>query len=103
MKDPFYSAALKKRGLSPIPVDSDSLQLINKSIYQELVLGHCSAATQEMYKMACKRAAEHGADSVLLACTEIPLFIETSPWELPAVDTLECHVLEAAKKAGLFQ
>ena len=81
----------------PNPVDRDRIHTI---IYQELVQGKILPKSKEIFKQIISKAANEGAEGVILGCTEIPLLIKTADVDIPIFDTTKIHA-EAAVEFAL--
>ena len=64
-----------------------------KTIYNDLALGHVTPETRQRYHEICARHIEEdGIDSVILGCTELPLVISSDDLPIQVLDTTEIHV-----------
>ncbi len=74
-------------------------------IYQGVKAGRIEFGREELLA-AAEHLARKGADAILLACTEIPLVLQTGDIQdgsgrtLPLIDTLEAQAREAIERAG---
>jgi aspartate racemase len=90
MEMPFYRERLEAAGLEVLLPHGNRPQL-NAIIYEELCKGIVTEPSRQTYQEAIARLARHGAQAVILGCTEIGMLItaETSP--LPVYDTTDLH------------
>lgn len=96
MEQAFYRERLEKRGLEVvIPAKSDR-DLVHRTIYEELCLGRVEATSRrEFERVVAELGEEHGAEGVILGCTEIGLLIGQENSALPVFDTTLLHVKAA--------
>jgi aspartate racemase len=95
----IYPEKLAARGLDcirPAPADRDT---INRIIMDELVYGVCRPDAVATFQRIIERLKHAGCDSVLLACTEIPLLITDSNSPLPTLDTTRLLARAALRRA----
>lgn len=90
MEMAFYKDRLKSHGLTPLVPEVDHTNL-NGIIYDELCHGLVRDASREVYVKAIERMQAHGAEAVILGCTEIGLLIDDSVSPLPVYDTTQLH------------
>jgi len=101
MEEQFYRDKLEKefgiKVLVPPKVERD---MIHRIIYEEL----CRGALIETSRQACTRIIAqlklHGAEGVVLGCTELPLFIRSGDVDIPLLNTTQLHA-EAAVDLAL--
>ncbi len=99
MEGDFYTEILARNGIEALLPNEDDKQFIHDSIYQELVENRFVDDTREKYKQIISSLGGRGADSVALACTEIPLLLSPEESPLPAFSTTELHCRAAVAKA----
>lgn len=99
MESDFYPTLLLKYGIQAIIPNEAEKAFIHDSIYNELVHNDFRAATRSSYQNIIKALGSRGADSVALACTEIPLLIDPTQSPLPAFSTTELHCRAAVEHA----
>jgi aspartate racemase len=96
MEQEFYRKRLADRfGLTVCIPSAEDRKIVHRVIFEELCLGHISAQSKLEYQRIIEALAANGADSVLLACTEIGLLIGPTDVALPVYDSTRIHV-EAA-------
>lgn len=98
MEMAFYKDRLKARGLTPLTPDVDHTNL-NAIIYEELCRGIVRESSRQTYISAIERLAAHGAEAVILGCTEIGMLIDDDVSPLPVYDTTELHAKAAVAAA----
>ncbi len=68
----FYQRELRARGIDFMIPDPAGSQMQVDSCIQEVKAGKLATAAQHLSK-ACQEAARHGATTLLMGCTELPL------------------------------
>jgi aspartate racemase len=91
MESDFYPVIFARNGIETIIPNEAEKNFIHDSIYQELVQNRFLDKTREGYKEIIAELGRRGADSVALACTEIPLLLSPKDSPLPAFSTTELH------------
>ncbi|MCK1534456.1 amino acid racemase [Bradyrhizobium sp. 176] len=99
MECDFYPKIFAQNGLDAIIPSEPQRKIIHDSIYEELVHNRFLDATRERYQSIIADLAARGADSVALACTEIPLLLSQEQSPLPAFSTTELHCQSAVAHA----
>ena len=95
MEKPFYRGALAEQGITVLVPEERERDVVHRVIYDELVAGKIRAASRAQYVAIIEGLAAHGAEGVVLGCTEIPLLIRPEDVSLPLFDTTQIHA-EAA-------
>ena len=75
--------------------DAGDRALVDRVIYTELVLGEVNEESRAAYTAIIGRLAGHGAQGVVLGCTEIELLVGASDVELPVFPTTRLHAQAA--------
>lgn len=96
MQEDFYKAVLRTHGLQVVVPDSAGMQEISRIIYDELCQGKVHGASRECYRQAVQQLAAHGAECVILGCTEITMLVGQHDLCLPVFDTTAIHAQAAA-------
>ena len=91
MQLPFFKDVLASMGIETIIPNESDIQIINDGIYKELALGIITAVNKEKYLQIMKKLQQEGAEGIILGCTEIPLLIKPSDFDLPLFDTTFIH------------
>jgi aspartate racemase len=90
MEQDFYISRLRARyGIDPIIPDADDRQIVHDVIFDELCQGRVEGGSRRRFLDIVARA--HGADSVVLGCTEIGLLIGSDDLDLPTFDSTLLH------------
>jgi len=95
MEMPLYPDALGQRGISVLVPEAPERTEINRVIYEELVAGTIRDESRAAFMRVINRLHRHGAQGVILGCTEIPLLVRPDDVALPLFDTTRIHA-EAA-------
>ncbi|MBE2266641.1 MAG: aspartate/glutamate racemase family protein [Anaerolinea sp.] len=103
MEHEFYRGRLTGiHGLDVITPNAEDRQIVNRIIYDELVLGVIKPEAKAEYVRVVSNLVADGAQGVIFGCTEIGLLITQADVPVPAFDTTEIHALAAVEMA-LFQ
>ncbi|MCJ7624704.1 MAG: aspartate/glutamate racemase family protein [Anaerolineaceae bacterium] len=95
MKKTFYQEALAKKGITVLVPNPEDQKYINEVIYSELIAGVFRDESRAGYLKVIDKLAQHGAEGMILGCTEIPLLVGEKDTHLPLFDTTTIHA-EAA-------
>ena len=97
MEQDFYKGRLENRhDLNVVIPDDDGRTIVHDIIYNELVQGEVNETSREKYQATIQQLVEHGAEGIILGCTEIELLIskpEHSP--VPTFPTTQIHAIAA--------
>lgn len=99
MEEDFYVTRLQAHGLQVDIPEKQEREIINRIIYQELVLGKILPTSREAYKAIIERLQKDGARGVVLGCTEIGMLVKQAEYTLPVFDTTQIHALAAVEVA----
>lgn len=101
MEQDFYTGRLIDRhGVDVIVPTADERAVVNRVIYEELVLGVVRPESKAAYLDIIRALESRGAQGVILGCTEIMLLVAQDDTHLPVFDTTGIHV-QAAVDAAL--
>lgn len=93
MERPFYRDRLVAAGLEPLIPGEPERERLHAIIFDELVQGRFEAASRAAtIAIAEAMVKDHGADSIVLGCTEFGLLVEAGDFTVPVFDTTEIHV-----------
>lgn len=97
MEQDFYKGRLENRhDLNVLIPDDDGRTIVHDIIYNELVHGEVNDTSREKYQAIIAQLVEHGAEGIILGCTEIELLIsqpDHSP--VPTFPTTQLHAVAA--------
>lgn len=99
MQQDFYKDKLLERGLQVLVPGEEEMELVNSVIFDELCKGVVSETSKAAYLSIIARLAEHGAQGVILGCTEIGLLVSQEDTSVPLFDTAYIHASRAAALA----
>ena len=99
MQSSFYADRLGPKGIKITTPDTDEMEIINNSIYNELGKGLLLPETKKTYLDIINKYIAFGAEAVILGCTEIPLLIKQEDCKVPLLDTTLIHATAAVKFA----
>ena len=96
MEQDFYRLRLEeKHHLSVLIPGEQQREVIHRIIYQELCLGIIKAESRMQYAGVIQDLAQHGAQGIILGCTEIELLVKPEDSPVPLFPTTRIHA-EAA-------
>ena len=91
MSDGFYAEGLERRGLSVLTPTSVQQEIIHHIIYEELIFGKINPESSERFYQIAQDLSGKGADSILLACTELELLTREDSAGIRFVDSTKIH------------
>lgn len=100
MEQSFYKdRLLEHHGLQvKVPAAQDR-EIVHRIIYEELCLGVVKPESRAEYRRVMQDLASHGAQAIILGCTEISLLVSELDSPVPLFDTTSVHARAAALKA----
>jgi len=99
MEQPFYLDRLRAHGLEVLVPQDEDRALVHDVIYDELVRGVVREQSRAAYVDVVERLVEHGAQGVILGCTEIELLLRPSDVDVPVFATTALHARAAVEFA----
>jgi aspartate racemase len=100
MEQEFYRGRLEQdHGLQVLVPGEGDRATIHRVIYDELCLGIIREESRAEYRQIMARLVEHGAEAIILGCTEIMLLVGAGDASVPLFDTTRLHAESAAKLA----
>jgi aspartate racemase len=87
----FYVSKLRQAQIEVLTPERADREFIQWTITQELLLGDFREESRRRFLDIMDGLHGRGAEGMVLACTEIPLFIKQEHTSLPLVDTLVAH------------
>ncbi len=92
METEFYKKPFISAGISVVVPSGEDQQFIHNKLFSEIELGIFKESTkEELLTIAKKMIDEHGIDSLILGCTELPLILTESQFGVPFLNTTEIH------------
>lgn len=100
MQTNFYRAACARHGISVLVPSDAEQELVNRIIFDELVVGNIRSESREKLLAVINRYRQEAdpgneIDGVILGCTELPLILRPDDADLPLLNTLDLHVSAA--------
>lgn len=92
MEGAFFKDALIAAGMGIIRPPESDREWLFRTIFDELEMGIVRDESVERFGRLVAEGAEHGADCVILGCTELPMLAERLELPIPAIDTLQIHI-----------
>lgn len=99
MEHGFYSDRMAAHGISVQVPGAGDRAAVHEIIFGELCQGVVSSASRKRLEGIVEAAAERGADSVILGCTEIQLLLAADGLALPGYDSTFIHAGAAVRFA----
>ncbi|MBA4384334.1 MAG: aspartate racemase [Anaerolinea sp.] len=99
MVDSFYRARLEtKYGIEAIVPPEKDREIVHRVIVKELGFGNTFETSRVEYLRIIEDLARHGAEGVILGCTEIPLLVQQQHSTVSLFNSTAIH----AKAAAIF-
>jgi aspartate racemase len=99
MEGDFYRGRLEEHGLTVLTPPPADRELVNRVIYEELVLGRLIEKSREEYRRVITGLVEAGAGAIIAGCTEIGLLVKQEDSAVPLFDTAQVHAEAAVRRA----
>jgi len=100
MEEDFYKGRLENEyGLKVLVPNQADRKIIHQVIYNELCLGKIEDTSRQEYLRIIDELVEHGAEGVILGCTEIALLVKPEHTATELFDTTRIHALKAVERA----
>ena len=100
MEQDFYKQRLiDKYGIDVVIPDSGQREDVHNIIFSELCLGQIKEDSRNRYLEIIENLQTHGAEAVILGCTEIAMLVQQSHTSIPLYDTTEIHALKTVEQA----
>jgi aspartate racemase len=87
----FYKEILKQHGIETLIPDASQRDFIQKTIFTELFSGVLNDASRKEMLNIIDQLVAHGAEGVILGCTEIPLLVKQEHTKVALFDTTYIH------------
>ena len=91
MTDSFYRQRLVAHGVDLLPPDMDMVEEVDRIIYQELMRGKQTREAERTLKTWITLKEQGGAESIVLACTELAMIVDVDANVLPVFDSTRIH------------
>ncbi len=100
MEEDFYKGRLIAQHQLNVLIPTDpERDLVHRVIYDELVLGQIKPKSKQAYIDVMKNLVNHGAQGIILGCTEIGLLVSAQDTRVPVFDTTLIHAISAVEYA----
>ena len=99
MEQDFYTARLRAAGLDPLIPGADDRAETHRVIYDELCRDVIRPESRAAYVAIAARLRDHGADCLILGCTEVGMLLGADNSPLPVFDTVALHCAAALEAA----
>ena len=99
MQEDFYKSKLVARGFEVLVPEQADIDEVNRIIFEELCVGTLKETSRKTFSCIIDDLKAHGAQAVILGCTEIGLLVKQEHASLPLYDTTVIHASRAAEKA----
>ena len=88
-----------KYGIEIIIPPENQRKTVHSIIFDELCAGKISTSSKERMLEIMRGLISHGAEGIILGCTEIPLLINQDDVDFPVFDTTAIHARAAVSYA----
>ncbi|MBW1675474.1 MAG: aspartate/glutamate racemase family protein [Deltaproteobacteria bacterium] len=100
MEEDFYKGRLtEKHGLEVVIPTAEEREIVHRVIFNELCMGERKKSSKEQYVSIMDHLVKHGAEGIILGCTEISLLVQGKDSQVPLFDTTKIHALAAVEYA----
>ncbi len=96
MEQAFYRERIAGHGIEVLTPDEDDRTEVHRVIYDELCKGAILDPSRDAYRRIIAKLVAHGAQGVILGCTEIGLLVRPEDSPVPTFDTTAIHARAAA-------
>jgi aspartate racemase len=95
MEHDFFKEKIATKSILTMIPDEKERNFINNAIINELGHGIIKAETKTAFKEIINNLKAKGAKGIILGCTEIPLLIQQTDFDIPIYDTTFIHASSA--------
>ncbi|MGD8786953.1 MAG: amino acid racemase [Phycisphaerales bacterium] len=93
MQSTFYQKCFEEEGISMVTPDKNDQEIINEKIFSDLESGIINEQTKKLFLGIIKKMIDNESiDSVILACTELPLILTNDEYGIPFLSTTAIHI-----------
>jgi aspartate racemase len=93
MQSSFYQDYFNQQGISIVIPEEDDRKFLDDKIFSELVFGAIKDKTRKkLLQIVRKMIDTESIDSLILACTELPLILSDSECGIPFLSTTAIHI-----------
>lgn len=99
MEQEFYKGRLRdKYGLDVIVPSAIDRKIVHSVIYNELCVGKVESDSKTEFLRIIVELSQHGAEAVILGCTEISMLVKQSDTSVTLYDTTQIHANKAVEE-----
>lgn len=95
MLESFYRQKLIERDIELLPPSMPRVELLDRIIYKELMLGTPSRGAERELKSMITMLEQEGAEAIVLGCTELEMVVDVDANVLPIFDCTAIHAERA--------
>lgn len=95
MVESFYRQKLIQRDIELLPPEMNFVEVLDRIIYDELLLGKASRQAERELKTILTNLEQDGAEAVVLGCTELEMVVDVDANVLPIYDCTRIHAQAA--------
>ena len=99
MVEPFYKERLKAQGFDVMVPDEPAMERVDHIIFDELFRCIFDTSSLQHSRDIVAALVSHGAEGILLGCTEIGLLVKQEDSPVPLFDTTWIHARQSADLA----
>lgn len=100
LESPIFADRLRERWrLTVIAPDAAGRDDLQRIIVDELTVGRVEPQSRRQCAAIMQKLQDQGAETIIVACTELPLLIQPEDSSLPLLDTTALHVEAALRRA----
>ncbi len=93
MQSGFYQECFNKNSISIAVPEKNDQEFLNEKIFSELQTGIINEQTKVKFLRIVKKMIDtQSIDSLLLACTELPLILKNDEYGIPFLSTTAIHI-----------
>lgn len=97
MEKDFYRANIEKYGIEVITPETHEREEIHRIIYDELCINTINPESRQVFLWIIESLAAHGAQAIILWCTEIGLLVRPADTSTPLYDSTEIHIEQSIR------
>jgi aspartate racemase len=98
MRSSFYQDYFNQQGISIIVPDEGDRNFLDEKIFSELEFGVVKDETRKQFLQIVRKMIDtRSIDSLILACTELPLILSDSEYGIPFLSTTSIHIESIVK------
>jgi aspartate racemase len=95
MEQAFMRECYASHGIEAIVPNDEDRTEVHRIIFEELCRGEIIASSKAKLITICKSLSTHGAQGIVLGCTELTMILNANDAPLPFFDTMALHASAA--------